>query len=431
MLPAALRARQHTFSMDIAIVGAGIAGIATAYELAQDGHQVTVYEQHNAVAEGASFANAGWLSPTLLQPWSTPGWTPSGTGQALVQATGPWLGHNWRWLRRWKTAERSAHKSGLITTAASALEQLSAFSQQLRHEISAAHELSTESHQGHLVLLRTAKDVQALQALQAALAEMDVSAQLLDADAARALEPGLSPEATLAGALHLSEGETINCRQWTQQLRQLAMQSGVRLQPQTTIRSVQSVGKQVHLLQEGDNAAHLHDAVVLCTGASPELLAASGLRLPMMPLHGYTISAPLREPSHAPRAAALDWGQQLLISRIGQRIRISGGAELGAAPEAHNQTTLTRMYEALNDWYPGAAQLSSPQVQIWRGTRGVMPDGAPLLGRGSQPQIWLNLAHGAHGAALANGCARILADLIAGRTVPQEVQALSPMRFSN
>lgn len=417
--------------MDIAIVGAGIAGIATAYELAQDGHTVTVYEQHNAAAEGASFANAGWLSPTLLQPWSTPGWTPGGKQQALVQATGPWLGHNWRWLRRWKTAERDCAKHGPCTPTAMALEQLSGFSQQLRHEITAAHELSTESQQGHLVLLRTAKDKQAIEPLLGALAEMDVSAQWLDADAARALEPGLSPEATLEGALHLPEGETINCRQWTQQLRQLAMQSGVRLQPQTQITALQMVGRQVHLQQAGHAAAHLHDAVVLCTGAAPELLAASGLRLPMMPLHGYTISAPLREPSHAPRAAALDWGQQLVISRIGQRVRISGGAELGSAPETHNQATLTRMYEALNDWFPGAAQLSSPQVQIWRGTRGVMPDGAPLLGRGSQSQIWLNLAHGAHGVSLANGCARLLADLIAGRPVPQEVQALSPMRFSN
>lgn len=417
--------------MDIAIVGAGIAGIATAYELAQDGHTVTVYEQHNAAAEGASFANAGWLSPTLLQPWSTPGWTPGGKQQALLQAAGPWLGHNWRWLRRWKTAERHSAKTGLATATAAALEQIGSFSQQLRHAITAAHELSTESQQGHLVLLRTAKEMQALEVLQTALADMDVSAQWLDAESARATDPGLSPEAPLAGALYLPEGETINCRQWTQQLRQLAVQCGVRLQPQTQITALQMVGRQVHLQQSGQTAAHLHDAVVLCTGASPHLLPASGLRLPMMPLHGYTISAPLRDPMHAPRAAALDWSQQLVISRIGQRIRISGGAELGTAPEAHNQATLTRMYEVLNDWYPGAAQLSSPQVQIWRGTRGVMPDGAPLLGRGSQSQIWLNLAHGAHGVSLANGCARILADMIAGRTVPQEVQALSPMRFSN
>lgn len=422
--------------MDIAIVGAGIAGIATAYELAQDGHAVTVYEQHNAAAEGASFANAGWLSPTLLQPWSTPGWTlPTrllrSSKHTLIHATGPWLGHNWRWLRRWKTAERHTQGDSLVSPAASALELLGSFSQQLRHEIAAAHEVVTESHQGHLVLLRTAKEVQALQPLIAALGEMDVSTQLLDAAAARGVEPGLSPEAPLEGALHLPEGETINCRQWTQQLRQLAVQQGVRFHTQTRITALQMVGRQVHVQQAGHNAAHLHDAVVLCTGASPDLLPASGLRLPMMALHGYSISAPLRDPMHAPRAAALDWGQQLVISRMGQRVRICGGAELGAASEAHNHATLTRMYEALNAWYPGAALLSSPQVQIWRGTRGILPDGAPLLGRASHPQIWLNLAHGAHGVALANGCARLLADQIAGRAVPQEAQALSPMRFSN
>ena len=421
--------------MDIAIVGAGIAGISTAYELAQDGHRVTVYEQHNAVAEGASFANAGWLAPTLMQPWSTPGWTLPLNEQlrskhALLEAPGPWLGHNWRWLRRWKMAERQCLSLQLRSPAAQALEQLSSFSQVLRHDISTAHELSTESHQGHMVLLRSSKEVQAVQALAQALTALDVPAHLLEAAAARTLEPGLSPEAPLAGALHLPEGETINCRQWTQQLRQLAMQRGVQLQPHSTVRSVQSVGKQVHLLLAGDTAAHLHDAVVVCTGASPALLAHSGLQLPLMPVHGYTISAPLRDPCYAPQAAALDWSQQLVISRIGQRLRISGGAELGQAPEAHNQDTLARMYRTLNDWYPGAAQLSSPQVQIWRGTRGILPDGLPLLGRTSHPGIWFNLGHGAHGAALANGCARILADQLAGREVPAEAEVLSPLRFA-
>lgn len=418
--------------MDIAIVGAGIAGIATAYELAQDGHRVTVYEQHSAAAEGASFANGGWLSPTLLQPWSTPGWTAPlrASKQSLLDASGPWLGHNWRWLRRWKTAERHAHSASPATPAAVALEQLSNFSQELRHEIAATHALSTECQQGHLVLLRTAQDVQTITPLLAALAEMDVSAQLLDAAAARAMEPGLAADVELAGAVHVPQGETLNCRQWTQQLRQLAMQRGVRVQAQAHITGIQTLGQQVHLQQAGQAAVHAHDAVVLCTGASPELLASCGLRLPVMPLHGYTISAPLRDPMHAPRAAALDWGQQLVISRIGQRMRVSGGAELGNAPESHNQTTLTRMYEALNHWYPGSAQLSSPQIQIWRGTRGVMPDGAPLLGASPTPGIWLNMAHGAHGVSLANGCARILADQIAGQATPDAVQALSPLRFS-
>lgn len=422
--------------MDIAIVGAGITGIATAYELTQDGHSVMLYEQHNAAAEGASFANAGWQGPTLLQPWSAPGWTLPLRQQlrskdGLLEAPGPWLGHNWRWLRRWKTAERQCLAQKQQSPAAQALEQLSALGQLLRRDISAAHELVTESHQGHMVLLRSAREIQALQPLVQALNTLDVRAQLLEAAAARVVEPGLSPDAPLVGALHIPEGETINCRQWAQQLRQLAMQRGAQLQLQSTVRSVQSVGKQVHLLLAGDTSARLHDAVVICTGAAPSLLACSGVQLPLMPVHGYTISTPLRDPSYAPQAAALDWAQQVVISRIGQRLRISGGAELGSAPKAHSQDTLARMYRTLNDWYPGAAQLSSPQVQIWRGTRGVLPDGLPLLGRTTQAGIWFNLGHGAHGVSLANGCARILADQIAGREVPAEVEALSPLRFGS
>lgn len=429
-------ARASNSHMDIAIVGAGIAGIATAYELVRDGHAVTVYEQHSAAAEEASFANAGWLSPTLLQPWSTPGWSMPvrqllKSKPSLLHTAGPWLGPHWRWLRQWKTAERHSQSHGLQTPAAKALELLGSFSQMLRREISTAHALDTELQQSHWVLLRTAKELQAMETLAAALTEINVNAKLVDATTARAAEPGLSPDAPLEGALHLPEGETLNCRQWTQQLRDLAVQQGVRLHCQARITAVQQVGHKVHLLEANQSAHHLHDAVVLCTGAAPQLLAASGLRLPIATLHGYTVSAPLREPSHAPKGAALDWSHQLLISRIGQRVRISGGAELGPPSSTHNQDTLARMYRVLNDWFPGAAQLSSPQVQLWRGTRGVLPDGAPLLGRSAHSTIWLNLGHGAHGVATANGCARVVADLIAGRPVPHEVQALAPQRFAS
>ena len=141
--------------------------------------------------------------------------------------------------------------------------------------------------------------------------------------------------------------------------------------------------------------------------ASATLLPALGLGLPMAAVYGYSVSAPLRESTHAPRASVVDAGQQISITRLGQRVRIAGGAELAGAE--HHTPTLQRLYRTLNDWFPGGAQLSS-NLQIWRGARTMLPDGAPLVGASGVPGLWLNTGHGAGGWALACGCAIVATD---------------------
>src|SRR5690606_26761874 len=106
------------------------------------------------------------------------------------------------------------------------------------------------------------------------------------------------------------------------------------------------------------------------------------------------------------------------------------GMELNTPHDAeHRSATLQRMYQLLNDWFPGGAHLSSPQVQVWRGARSYLPDGLPAVGRSNHPNVWLNLAHGSHGVSLAAGCARLLADQMAGRTPAMDTAALNPLRF--
>ncbi len=182
--------------MKIAIVGAGIIGVTTAYELASDGHEVSVFEQRGAAAEEASFATAGLLAPLLLNPWAVPGF-----GQALrVMGTHPTLRMaggmsraNLSWLRRWRSAARNPN------TAAAAVERLAQYSLSRIRTIAARHELDFESSNGRLVLLRTEQERTALQPALQVLRDAGVALREIDADAARVLEPGLSPEAALAG----------------------------------------------------------------------------------------------------------------------------------------------------------------------------------------------------------------------------------------
>ncbi|KZT17061.1 amino acid dehydrogenase [Acidovorax sp. GW101-3H11] len=399
--------------MKIAIVGAGIVGVTTAYELASDGHEVTVFEQRSAAAEEASFATAGLLAPHLLTPWAVPGF-----GHALrlmgphatLRLSGGLSRANWAWLSRWRSATHAS------SAPAAALERLAQYSQSRLQALAQRHELDFEASQGRLVLLRTEQERAQLQPALQVLRDSGVALREVDADIARQIEPGLSPEAPLAGAIHLPDARAGNCRLFAQLLRQGTQGSGVHFAFNTRIDRIGTT--PVGVVVQGESDLRRFDAVVLCAGtASAALLPALGMRLPMAAVYGYSVSAPLRESTHAPQASVVDAAQQISITRLGQRVRIAGGAELAGADAEHHAATLQRLYRTLNDWFPGGAQLSSG-VQVWRGARPLLPDGAPVVGASGVPGLWLNTGHGAGGWALACGSARALADLMAQR-VPE------------
>lgn len=410
--------------MKIAIVGAGIVGVTTAYELASDGHDITVFEQRSAAAEEASFATAGLLAPHLLSPWAVPGF-----GHALrlmgphatLRLSGGLSRANWAWLSRWRSATHAS------SAPAAALERLAQYSQSRLQALAQRHELDFEASQGRLVLLRTEQERAQLQPALQVLRDSGVALREIDADIARQIEPGLSPEAPLAGAIHLPDARAGNCRLFAQLLRQGIQGSGVHFAFNTRVDRIGTT--PVGVVVQGESDLRRFDAVVLCAGtASAALLPALGLRLPMAAVYGYSVSAPLRESTHAPLASVVDAAQQISIARLGQRVRIAGGAELAGADAEHHAATLQRLYRTLNDWFPGGAQLSSG-VQVWRGARPLLPDGAPVLGASGVPGLWLNTGHGAGGWALACGSARALADLIAQRVPEVPLDGLGMRQF--
>lgn len=410
--------------MKIAIVGAGITGVTTAYELASDGHEVTVFEQHSAAAEEASFATAGLLAPHLTNPWALPGFGPALRlmgAHATLRLAGGWSRANLVWLRRWRQAARTR------SAPAAALERLAQYSLARLQALASQHELDIEGSEGRLLLLRTEQERAQLQPALDILREAGVAWQEMDADGARRTEPGLSPESPLAAAIHLPGAAAGNCRLLAQQLRQGLQGATVEFAFNTRVERIGT--SPLALSLQGEPQVRRFDAVVLCAGlASAALAPALGLRLPMAAVYGYSVSAPLREATHAPRGSIVDVAQQIAITRLGQRVRIAGGAELAGAGAAHHTPTLQRLYRTLNDWFPGGAQLSSG-LQVWRGARPLLPDGAPVVGPGSAPGVWINTGHGAGGWALACGCARALADLIAQREPEVSLDGLGLRTF--
>jgi len=415
--------------MNIAILGAGIVGVTTAYELAADGHQVTVFERHATVAEGASFANAGVVAPGYVTPWAAPGMPGKVLGHLLarhapVRIARPLAAADLGWMRRWlRACEPAAYAANRAR-----MQRLAFYSRQRLHEVAARMAYDFDRAEGYLVLLRGEKDRRLAQPGLAVLRELGVPFHEIDADEARQIEPALHPETPLAGAIHLPQDEVGNCRQFALILRDAAEALGARFMFNTAVARVDQ-SQPATLYIADDPTPQRFDAIVVCAGVqSAALLRPLGIGLPLRPVYGYSISAHIPEPVHAPRSGVMDERYKVAITRMGQRVRVAGSAEIGGRSDAINDDAVRTLYKVLHDWFPAAGRLSSG-VQVWKGARPMLPDGPPVIGASGVPGLWLNLGHGASGWALSCGSARVLADLVAGRAPAIDTEGLGLERL--
>lgn len=416
--------------MKIAIVGAGVVGVATAYELAGAGHEVTVLERRSSAAEEASYAPGALMSPALLAPWAVPG-AMGGPGNSFGHSSGMEVGSaarlaELRWLWQWRAAARSAAQTGEAPAGLHALAALSQLSRRRFAQTVQTLELSLEASAGALVLLRDVRTAAPLRGTVGALRGAGLALTEVDVAAAYKIEPGMAQSESFSMALQVPDALAANCRQFTVLLRQAAQRLGATFEFQSSVMAVRSAGARPEIqMAGGTGAARAFDAVVLCNGMDANaLLGTLGIQLSMVALWGTSLTATLREDVGQPRGTVIDVARQVSLSRIGQRIRIAGGAELGRAATESHQNTLRRLYDALDAWFPGSAARGTG-MQVWRGARAVRPGGLPALGASGVRGVWLNLAHGDAGWALASGCAEVLAHVIAGDEPPIGLQAMA------
>lgn len=414
-------------SRRIAVVGAGLAGVTTAYELAALGAQVQVFERGGSVAEQASFASSALLSPAL------PGLVDDGPAP---------LGFR---LRRW----RAGSKRGDAVAQLAALGQLSlARTASLRQDLG----LDDESASGLLVALVDAKRSAAIDARLSGWTALGIAVERLEAGEARLREPGLNPEAPLTAALTLASGGVGNPRLFAQQLRQQAQRLGVAFRFHTTVRGVTTDGTGLTLRHEhtppmdaptrsaervaGDTVPQAlgpqddrFDAVVLCNGLGAAALL--GQRLPLVARHEASVTAPLRlleaHPDLGPKAGWLDPSRGIAVARIGQRVRVTGGLTVTSAAGRFSPD-FEALHRGLQHWFPGS--VLHQQVQQGSSRRALVADGLPLLGASQRPGVWLNLSPGGMGWGLACGAAQVLAQQIAGSAPAIDIGALGPQRLA-
>lgn len=415
--------------MKIAIVGAGIVGVTTAWELACDGHEVQVFDRRSAAAEASSFANAGVVAPGYVTPWAAPGMQRK-VLQSLLSSHGaiklrwPLTGRHLSWIQQWR---RACRLENYLANRAR-LQRLAFYSKSRLHGIVAQRELSYERSDGYLVLLRDKREQKLVRPGLDVLRQAGTVFREIDADEARRLEPSLSTDTSLLAAIHLPEDEVGNCRQFALLLKREAEALGVQFFFDSHIAPLSPAEPRSLRLAAGSEAVR-YDAVVVCAGVeSPALMRPLGLQLPVVPVYGYSITASIREPLNAPRSAVMDERFKVAISRLGLRVRVAGSAELGGDAGTQHPAAIQTLYKVLHDWFPGAAQLDSG-VQHWKGARPMLPDGPPLIGPSGVPGVWLNLGHGSSGWALSCGSARVLADQVAGRASEIDLEGLGMERF--
>ncbi len=447
--------------MQIAVIGAGVIGVTTAYELAADGHRVTVYERCGTVASECSFANAGLIAPGYVAPWAAPG-MPSKVLRHLLTAHAPvrvgrhldaaTLGWMWRWWRSCRPPVYRANRARM--------HRLAQFSRERLHQLTQRLHLDFERGQGFLVLLRSERELAVAEAGIRALAELGAAPVVLDAAGCRAIEPGLNPATPLHAGIHSKDDEVGNCREFTHLLRKEAERAGARFRfnarveriaagtrPSLRVTQMAHDARDESLRSRGDGgdfqstlpdageiAEPSFDRVVVCAAVgSRALLAPLGVRLPLVAVHGHSVTAPLRHDEQhlhlEPRSALMDERYKVAISRIGNRVRVAGGAEIGVDAGDRSDSAQATLDKVLDDWFPGVTKRSS--AQRWKGARPMLPDGPPVLGPSGAGGVWLNVGHGGSGWALAAGSAKLVADAIAGRTTPIVIDGLGIERLKS
>ncbi|MES2832089.1 MAG: D-amino acid dehydrogenase [Pseudomonadota bacterium] len=417
--------------MQVAVIGGGIAGVSTAFFLAQAGHEVVVIERQSNVAEGASFGNAGTASPTHALPWAAPG-MPGKLLSMLLKAQGPifvkprWNRSLWRWARRWMN-ECDIERHRINTER---LYRLGAYSQEIMAQLRSQFPFEYERTQGYLQLYRNLAEQTNAAPLHAMLVEREVPHRLMDAEEAYLVEPALSRSAKLAGALHLPQDDAGNCPLFCKQLRSAAQTIGVNFHFGTEVAAIgpPDIGKTGLHVEMGEQRFAV-DAVVVASGAgSQRLLEPMGIRLPFFPVRTYAATASIRNFDDAPLASLAEASNRVAITRMGTRMRLAGLAEVGMRSEETHKGAIRALLKIGQDWFPDAANYNT--ATLWSDVLPMLPDGPPILGPTPVRNLYLNIGHGTASWALAAGAGRILADVISGHQPDIDTEGLGMRRFT-
>ena len=406
--------------MKIIVLGGGVAGLTAAWFLRQDGHQVTIVEKNPGVALETSYANGGQLSYSYVAPLASPGVLPK-LPPWLLRRDSPlrfrpaWDLHQWRWCLTFLFACNAAQSE--LTTKR--LLKLAFYSRDLLRELVATVPIEFDySRAGKLVVHSAQGGFDAARRLLDYQASLGCEQSALDADACIRLEPALeNMRARLVGGIYTASEDAGDCYDFCKGLEAL-MRTGpnpVQFQLDTTIHRLLHWKREI-IGVETNRGVLEGDRYILALGSNaPFLVKPLGLYLPVYPLKGYSLTLPIKNDAGAPTISVTDFKRKVVYARLGNELRVAGMADLAGYSSAIDEERVATLIEQAKEAFPDASDFTT--LKPWCGLRPATPKAPPILGVTPYPRLLLNVGHGALGFTLSMGCAKTVADLIAGRAV--------------
>lgn len=414
----------------VLVLGAGVIGTTAAYFLARDGHAVTVVDRRAAPGEETSFANGGQLSASGARPWANPG-----VPRLLLS----WLGKPdaplvfrprvdpvlWRWtlsfLANCLPARTEANSANIL--------RLAFFSRTAMASVIAETSLAFDhQHRGILHVFRNQAAFEKSVGEAKELTRLGLTFETVERERIRQIEPALaSALPRLAGAMFCPDDGFGDAHAFTVELANRAQAMGVEFKLSTTIQAIRTDRERVTgvLTDHGTLEADLY--VVALGSFSPLMVKSLGLRLPIVPAKGYSATVPILDSRAAPSLSVTDEERKVVITPLGQRLRIAGTAEFAGYDEHLNDRRAKSVLSDGLDLFPGAGDPA--QATLWTGLRPLTPDGAPILGPTRYRNLLLNTGHGTLGWTLAAGSAQVIASLAAGKEPDVDLRGLTLARF--
>jgi D-amino-acid dehydrogenase len=399
--------------MRVLIMGGGVVGVTTAYQLLKDGHEVVLLERQDGVARETSWGNAGMIAPGHSFVWSSPR-APWILLKSLFRkdqalrfrfSTDPRL-YTWSLKFLAECTEAKARRNTLRK------HQIAMYSQRVLHEVIAAEPLDYDRNpRGVLYFHRDQAALEAGVAHMQILADDGQEIRVLDRAQVLELEPAL--QGNIVGGIYCPTDETGDSHKFTRSLAERCVAMGAKVHTGTTITAIDTAGDSVASVRAHGQAFEA-DAYVMAMGSySPKLARTIGIDLPIYPIKGYSLTIPIGNHQAPPTIGSVDETNLVAISRFGDRVRVTATAEFAGFDASHKPEDFAFMKSVAQELYPDGADYH--RAEMWAGLRPMTPDNLPVLGRRKHRNLWFNTGHGHIGWTMSHGTARITADLIGGR----------------
>jgi len=418
--------------MKILVIGSGIVGTTCAYHLRRAGHEVAVVDRQSGPAMETSFANAGQVSWSYASPWAAPGLLRN-AARWMWQAHPPLVLRprldpaQWRWLI---AMLGNARQSRYIVNKMRML-RLARYSYRCLREVRQRTGIRyDEMERGTLALFRDPASLAAATRELPLLEAEGIRTEVLDHQGILEVEPELRhSEAGLVGGIRFPDDETGDAHLFTRALAEIAAHDGVLFQFNTTVQRLIAHGNTIQMIvtDRGNISA---DAFVLAAGSySARLIHPLGIALPIYPVKGYSATLTMADGAAGPTSTLTDERYKVAITRLGNRLRAAGIAEVSGYELGIASARERALMHVIRELFPRAA--AGAQPVFWAGLRPMTPDNVPILGPTPFDNLFLNTGHGTLGWTMSNGSARVLADLISGRTPEINLDGLTLSRFSS